>query len=576
MTRIFISHSHSDEAIAYKLVTFLLAALRLEDEDILCTSNPDQGLSYGSSSITDQLKNQLKNSEALIVLITADSLHSAWIPFEAGSFWTTDKTIIPILGPGLTQNDLSGPLKSFLSIPIEVEDVEDKLNNAINQLVKNLNLQQKVTKRRNDTLREFANSLKAWQSKRPEIDLSQQEEIERLKARIQELEQLYSNQLQEIEATSQQNKEELEKNYQNQKQELEQSLQSQISELVQKLAKVSSHNQQLKQLNRRQLLKWAGFGGVGLFTGMIANEVLNGQLSKSESTISIAEIDCSTFETVTVDQKGEIVERDSNKQAKFFKEDLGNGANLEMVYIPGGKFLRGTEDEEIERLKNNFKDKRFRSEEPQLQVTLQPFFMGKFQVTQAQWKVIASLSKVEQDLEHEYRDNELPVDRVSWKDAVEFCLRLRKLTGKEYRLPSEAQWEYACRAGTTTPFYFGETITSQLANYRGSSIYASEPKGEYRKKTTAVGSFKPNAFGLHDMHGNLWEWCQDNWYENYRGAPVNGDPRLSGDKDIKVVRGGSWDNAPVHCRSAYRDHAELDGRSPKFGFRVICNSLRTT
>ena len=256
MTRIFISHSHSDEAIAFKLVNFLLAALRLEEEDILCTSNPDQGLSYSYSSITDQLKNQLKNSSALIILITADSLHSAWIPFEAGSFWTTDKPIIPILGPGLTQNDLPGPLRSCLSILIEAKNWEHKVNNAINQLVDQLKIQQKVTKRRNDTFKEFSNSLRAWQSKRPATDPLQQREIEELKNQIQDLEQscskqreekekldqeraqlaqqlenkerLHQQELREREATYQKEKEELEQNYQNQKYQLEQSLQSQI------------------------------------------------------------------------------------------------------------------------------------------------------------------------------------------------------------------------------------------------------------------------------------------------------------------------------------------------------------
>ena len=174
MTRIFISHSHSDEVIAYKLVTFLLAALKLEEDNILCTSNPDQGLSYSSATITDQLKEQLKNSSVLIILITVDSLDSAWIPFEAGSFWTTDKPIIPILGPGLTQNDLPGPLRNFLIISIDARNLEDKLNNATNQLANKLNIQQKITRRRNSTLKEFANSLRAWQSKRSKNDLSQQ------------------------------------------------------------------------------------------------------------------------------------------------------------------------------------------------------------------------------------------------------------------------------------------------------------------------------------------------------------------------------------------------------------------
>ncbi|MEM9273526.1 MAG: TIR domain-containing protein, partial [Cyanobacteria bacterium P01_F01_bin.143] len=256
MIQIFISHSHLDEAIAYKLVTFLLAALELKEENILCPSNPDQGLSYSSSTITDQLKEQLRNSEALIILITADSLNSAWIPFEAGSFWTTDKPIIPILGPGLTENDLSGPLKSLLIIPIDAKDSEDRLNNATTQIAKELNLQPKWTKRRNSTLREFANFLRAWQSKRPKIDLLQQQEIDELKAQIQDLEQSYNQQfeekkkldqervqlaqqleqkelsykqqLKEIEATYQEEKKELERDYQNQKQQWEESLQSQI------------------------------------------------------------------------------------------------------------------------------------------------------------------------------------------------------------------------------------------------------------------------------------------------------------------------------------------------------------
>ncbi len=128
MTRIFISHSHSDKAIAYKLVKFLLAALRLDYEEIVCTANPGQGVSLMGSTITDQLRCKLQKSEALIVLITADSLHSAWIPFEAGSFWTTEKPIIPILGPRLKQDDLPGPLKSFFSISIEDRNVEDRLN----------------------------------------------------------------------------------------------------------------------------------------------------------------------------------------------------------------------------------------------------------------------------------------------------------------------------------------------------------------------------------------------------------------------------------------------------------------
>ncbi|MEM6614182.1 MAG: toll/interleukin-1 receptor domain-containing protein, partial [Cyanobacteria bacterium P01_C01_bin.72] len=244
MTRIFISHSHSDKAIAYTLFSFLLAALRVEEEAILCTSNPDQGLSYSSHSITDQLKNQLKTAEAIIILITADSLHSAWIPFEAGSFWTTDKPIIPILGPGLSQNDLPGPLKNFLSITISQSDFADKLNSAINQLAEKLEIKQRFTSRRNHTLQEFAQKLTNWTSKYPHSQASQEQVTELTK------------QLEEIETASQQEKEQQEQSYQAQirelqqaNQEQEQSLQSQIQQLKEELqqAKSSLLQQQLTE-----------------------------------------------------------------------------------------------------------------------------------------------------------------------------------------------------------------------------------------------------------------------------------------------------------------------------------------
>ncbi|MEO1671309.1 MAG: toll/interleukin-1 receptor domain-containing protein, partial [Cyanobacteria bacterium J06631_2] len=212
MTRIFISHSHSDKAIAFTLLSFLLAALRIEEEEILCTSNPDQGLSYSSNSITDQLKNQLKTSEAIIILITADSLHSAWIPFEAGSFWTTDKPIIPILGPGLSQNDLPGPLRNFLSIAIATPDFADKLNSAINQLASKLKIEQRLTSRRNHTLQEFAQKLTNWTSKYPNSKASQQQ-VEELTKQLEDLQGSHEQQLAEIKTTSQQEKEQIEQSY---------------------------------------------------------------------------------------------------------------------------------------------------------------------------------------------------------------------------------------------------------------------------------------------------------------------------------------------------------------------------
>ena len=260
----------------------------------------------------------------------------------------------------------------------------------------------------------------------------------------------------------------------------------------------------------------------------------------------------------------------SHSQAQYFTEDLGNGVTLDMVYIPGGSFLMGTEDEEIERLVNQFSWKGFRREKPQHEVTVQPFFMGKFQVTQVQYQEVMSKNP------SDFKGYERPVEKVSWDEAVEFCRRLSQKTGNEYRLPSEAEWEYACRAGTMTPFHFGKTITSDLANYKGSSIYANESKGEYRGKTIQVGSFPPNAFGLYDMHGNVWEWCQDDWHDNYKNAPTDGSPWFSEDSSIKVTRGGSWYSNPHFSRSACRSPNARDNRSPDLGVRVVCVAPRTT
>ncbi len=290
------------------------------------------------------------------------------------------------------------------------------------------------------------------------------------------------------------------------------------------------------------------------------------------------------FEIVRVNAKGEQIKKES-KQSQYFSEDLGNGITLEMVAIPGGTFLMGTEDEEIEKLVKKFNWEGFGGERPQHEVTVPSFFMGKYPITQAQWKAIASRTdlKVKQDLDFKpayFKDrpdsDRRPVEQVNWYDAVEFCARLSKLTVREYRLPSEAEWEYACRAGTTTPFYFGETITGELANYRASETYAGEAKGEYREETTPVGQFPPNAFGLYDMHGNVWEWCADTWHDNYDGAPTDGSAWIkNGDDNRSPLRGGSWYYFPNKCRSAYRFNYYRRGIGNNNGFRVVCGAGRT-
>jgi formylglycine-generating enzyme required for sulfatase activity len=248
--------------------------------------------------------------------------------------------------------------------------------------------------------------------------------------------------------------------------------------------------------------------------------------------------------------------------------DVADALPLHMVLIPGGTFRMGSPDNEPER-----KD----AEGPQHEVTVPTFLMGRYPVTQAQYeKVMETNPAAGYDTDRFVAPNK-PVVGVSWDDAAEFCDRLAKQTDRPYRLPSEAEWEYACRAGTTTPFYFGKTLTTEVANYNGDYTYADGPKGEYRKGTTPVDHFGiANAFGLSDMHGNVWEWCQDPWHENYDGAPTDGSAWIEGgDSSYRVIRGGSWYIYPRLCRSAYRNIYDPAYRDFSYGFRVCCASPRT-
>jgi formylglycine-generating enzyme required for sulfatase activity/tRNA A-37 threonylcarbamoyl transferase component Bud32 len=266
-----------------------------------------------------------------------------------------------------------------------------------------------------------------------------------------------------------------------------------------------------------------------------------------------------TFEVVTTNAKGSIINR-RNHSANYFVEDLGNGVKLEMVEIPAGTFYMGSPTYEMGRSDD---------EGPQHQVNVPSFFIGKYPLTQAQYQAIIGNNPAH------FKGNNRPVECVSWKNAVNFCQKLSQKTGKNYKLPSEAQWEYACRAGTTTPFYFGESITPYLVNYDGRYAYANAPTGQYREQTTDVGTFPPNAFGLYDMHGNVWEWCEDDWNENYINAPINGSALISR-SDKKTLRGGSWYNDPDDCRSACRATYRLVSDYNAFGFRVVCSGAART
>ena len=247
-----------------------------------------------------------------------------------------------------------------------------------------------------------------------------------------------------------------------------------------------------------------------------------------------------------------------------YQEQLAENIAINLIQIPAGEFQMGSPDTEAGRESY---------EGPQHQVKLRSFFMGQTAVIQAQWQVVAGWPKQQLELKDQsshFQGANRPVEQVSWQEAEEFCRRLSVRTGREYSLPSEAQWEYACRADTTTAFSFGETLTPELANYNGNNTYASGPKGVYRRKTTEVGSFPANGWGLQDMHGNVREWCLDPWHGSYEGAPADGSAWMAGGGASRLLRGGSWINGPGSCRSAYRYFLPPDLRFNDIGFRVCC------
>ena len=295
-------------------------------------------------------------------------------------------------------------------------------------------------------------------------------------------------------------------------------------------------------------------------------------------------------------------------RTRVFREKH-DGLELAMLLIPAGSFVMGSPPQEQER-----NDR----EGPQHRVELGEFLLGRTPITQAQWRAVSQWQPLPAErwgreldpepsffqprsnpkargfgdgrfslLEGETDSDQRPVDNVSWLEAIEFCSRLSQRTGRHYTLPSEAQWEYACRAATTTAFHFGETITPELANYDGTSTYADGSKGEVRKQTTPVGMFPANAWGLQDMHGNVWEWCLDHWHDSYEGAPADGSAwenlaepnnkattkkgnNSDSEQQRRLLRGGSWLNHPRDCRSAYRSNDHPDNRNGSIGFRVCC------
>jgi formylglycine-generating enzyme required for sulfatase activity len=271
------------------------------------------------------------------------------------------------------------------------------------------------------------------------------------------------------------------------------------------------------------------------------------------------------FETATLTPDGQIEKREK-RVARHYFEDAGGGASISLVEIPKGEAIVGSPYDEPERQT---------SEGPPVHVTVPSLFVSRWPVTQAQWRSVArSLPKFARDLDEDpshFKGDDRPVEMVSWEDAREFCDRLTTHTGRDYRLPSEQEWEYACRAGSATPFSFGSTLTAEVANVEAAISYGEAPSGDGRSETTPAGSLGlANRFGLFDMHGNVWEWTEDCWHDTFVGAPTDGSPWIDGgDPTVRVIRGGSWASIPADSRSATRFSFLEKGRRNDVGFRIV-------
>jgi len=241
-----------------------------------------------------------------------------------------------------------------------------------------------------------------------------------------------------------------------------------------------------------------------------------------------------------------------------------NSLGMTFALIPAGIFLMGSSQKELSHNEDE-------TSHPVL--IRKPFWMGIYTVTQAQWKEVMG-----QNPSH-FQGADLPVEHVTWEECEGFCQRLEEKEGFPYRLPAEKEWEYACRAGTTTPFYFGASLTSELAHFDGQHPYGCTRSGKKAGKTSSNGLFPPNGFGLYDMHGNVWEWCSDTYGERYDGirlpSPEEHDPRQYDPRDIdqkgryRVFRGGAWNSNGASCRSAFRNYAGPHYRSNAIGLRLV-------
>lgn len=277
----------------------------------------------------------------------------------------------------------------------------------------------------------------------------------------------------------------------------------------------------------------------------------------SKQLLSHIHLESFSFEVVT---KQGMVKYSRQATAQRFAEDLGNGVRIEMLAIPGGEFWMGAASSEKD-------SEEYDNDRPQHLVQVPAFYMGRYPITQTQYAVVIGSNPAR------FKGTNFPVENLCWHDAQLFCQKLMERTKKNYRLPSEAEWEYACRARTTTPFCFGETIDLSVANYDARD-YADgySCKAKSRASLTAVGSFPANSFGLGDVHGNVYEWCADSWHDNYDGAPIDGTVWQNDAAYSHVLRGGSWSSVAMSCRSAYRSECDSDNKEHSSGLRIALST----
>jgi formylglycine-generating enzyme required for sulfatase activity len=328
---------------------------------------------------------------------------------------------------------------------------------------------------------------------------------------------------------------------------------------------IADYEEYLRQYNQGRFAAMAR-NRIAALRGTAANTAPAPTNSSSTTRMSVAGVPlvAMSFTTAQVDAQGQIVNQ-RQEQCRGYVDDLGNGVKLEMVEIPAGEFLMGEDaagaaefERECARYisdKDKAKCKEWANRAmPQRNVRVDGFLMGKYEVTQRQWKaVMGSLLPAMNGLDAKFIGDDLPVVSVSWDEVQTFLQKL----GRGYRLPSEAEWEYAARAGSRTAYAFGLTISPATVNYDGNYPHGQAAKGVYRERPVAVGSLGlANSWGLYDMHGNVWEWCEDDWHDSYNGAPTDGrawvDISGRGRVRIRMYRGGGWNSNASDCRSATR------------------------